>query len=396
MGMEDVEEGSSGELKEEQGNEQVKNLLDPLCDLACQPLAEEDRSCSNWMRDLGEEGLGELSLFQTLIPGSHDSATSEIRRGNDYASDGPKFLQTAGRFMRGGPLKRLVCRWAIAQERTVAQQLLDGIRYLDLRVVLVKPHTNAPTGDLFTCHAVLSDKLDDVLGAVGHFLTEHPREIVILDFNHFYGMNEASFDGLAQQLKDIFGDRLANKEVSIHNTIGHLWEMGISVFVFFDKEDVVRKYQFLRSQSQLKSAWMDAPDIHILKDRLDGHLNLRRECMAGNRSDKRDYNQILHVTQGIVTPDPRMIARSAFGSYSLLELGRQVSPLFLKWVREDWRHHHLNIIIIDHYHFTHFVPLLIQMNQERLRALGSSFSLSNQPNVQNDPFKEDISDGKFD
>ena len=80
------------------------------------------------------------------------------------------------------------------------------------------------------------------------------------------------------------------------------------------------------------------------------------------------YSKILHVTQGIVTPDATMISKSKFpfkSPKSLLDLGVQVTPALIDWINE-WQDLDLNIIICDHYHKTNFVQAIYELNQKQL------------------------------
>ena len=82
------------------------------------------------------------------------------------------------------PLITDAAHWARAQGQTIAQQLAAGIRYLDLRV--------EPKGDTpWIVHTFWSVPVSDVLTQVNDFITQNPKEVVLLDFNHFYDMTPA-------------------------------------------------------------------------------------------------------------------------------------------------------------------------------------------------------------
>lgn len=46
------------------------------------------------------------------------------------------------------------------------------------------------------------------LEQISSFLTAHAREVVFLDFNHFYGVQNLHHEKLVAMLKEVFGDKL--------------------------------------------------------------------------------------------------------------------------------------------------------------------------------------------
>jgi hypothetical protein len=100
-----------------------------------------------------------------------------------------------------------------AQDRDIGQQLNDGIRYLDLRLC-------APTGPLpevTLCHGLYNDQagITLVLRQIHDFVVAHPSEIVIVDLNHFYGVDgkgatTAQKDALVRQIRSQFSTNAAD------------------------------------------------------------------------------------------------------------------------------------------------------------------------------------------
>lgn len=46
------------------------------------------------------------------------------------------------------------------------------------------------------------------LEQISSFLSTHSREVVFLDFNHFYGVQNLHHEKLVAMLKEVFGDKL--------------------------------------------------------------------------------------------------------------------------------------------------------------------------------------------
>lgn len=139
------------------GGKRFIALVMALCMIMPQTtVLAKEKGSADWMAELN----GETKLSSISIPGTHDSCTQFVSMGYIFR----------------------------CQDTSVAQQLTDGYRYFDLRLVvdekdeqpaLVIKHNFA------SCRkgkSPFSDKLylEDVLADVSDFLEEHPSESVIL------------------------------------------------------------------------------------------------------------------------------------------------------------------------------------------------------------------------
>lgn len=71
------------------------------------------------------------------------------------------------------------------------------------------------------------------LEQISSFLSSHAREVVFLDFNHFYGVQNLHHEKLVAMLKEVFGDKLcpvvfAQEVLSNSNTLNAEQEVGIA------------------------------------------------------------------------------------------------------------------------------------------------------------------------
>lgn len=117
---------------------------------------------ADWMSMIDDDAL----LKKIAIPGAHDAGTKGM----------PYFAET--------------------QDRGIADLLNCGTRYLDLRV----SHAN---GKLLIYHGPSKGvALTSVLDDVKQFLTDHPTETLLLDFQHFEEENHEAQDAVLQLLRD--------------------------------------------------------------------------------------------------------------------------------------------------------------------------------------------------
>ncbi|KAF9281404.1 hypothetical protein BGZ88_011623 [Linnemannia elongata] len=89
------------------------------------------------------------------------------------------------------PAAALPCLWENQPGHTIAQQLTDGIRFLDLGTCLSNNNT-----DLVMCHGngltrAIGIPLDSVLSQILQFILANPYEVLTIEFNEFDGDSTA-------------------------------------------------------------------------------------------------------------------------------------------------------------------------------------------------------------
>lgn len=120
-------------------------------------------------------------------------------------------------------IKKVTRKWAITQKRSIKQQLQDGIRYLDLRVC------KAEDDNLYLCHSLVADRIETVIKEIGEFADDHKKEILLIDFNHFYGMTDQSHTSLIQLVLHHLGPHLCPKSAQLSQlTPEMLWTREVA------------------------------------------------------------------------------------------------------------------------------------------------------------------------
>lgn len=128
-----------------------------------------------WMEDLYSI-LQNSRLNEIVIPGTHDSGC--------YRFDSVSIK---------------------TQEKSISEQLLLGVRYLDLRFICL------PTG--FHVHHGLAKSLvttlTDIVKPLKEFLEKYPKEIVILHITHFENFNQNDYENFLSEIRTYLGAFLA-------------------------------------------------------------------------------------------------------------------------------------------------------------------------------------------
>ena len=303
---------------------------------------------TNWMETT--TGLSAKALNEIYIPGTHDSGTYGIvsvynRPVNDaFAPDGENPIVRAGQFVG------LSDKWAKAQERTIQEQLEDGMRYLDLRPCREK------SGNLRVCHSLYGPNMGDILDQIHTFATAHPKEIVIVEMSHFAGMSTPDHTNLQTLIQQRIGSNLLDASLGVgpSTKLGDVWskQPGKSVLVVYDGASPPA---FAVPENKTTTSWIETWDK---QKKHDSFAN----AIQGMPTDT------FFELSGQATPDSSgtLIERSIdpIGNYptSLRALADETNPVVLGWIQSEWSTKRLNLIAVDFENRTCLYPLTLALN----------------------------------
>jgi hypothetical protein len=305
----------------------------------------------DWMSEIYANNPNK-PLRQIIIPGTHDTGTDRMTSSSQLSS-------TMDGIVKIAPRGALVT-WSKTQDRTMHQQLNDGIRYFDLRV------ENTPQGWM-TYHGLLSNYLTDMLEQLARFVENHPREIILLDFQALANFNN-DMTALITYLEEhpVLGPRVASwGEFGPKVRIGELWDADKSIIPMFSQ----RRVRFPDGHygdsnfvwpRVLQNPWSNTR--HTAK--------VEEDLLNGIRQRPDD---IFYVSQGVLTPDAHVVTLGWFqGITSLKDMAvKWMNPKFANLIprlnaeaRRSGKH--VNIIIADYYQHGGLVPLCLQLNEQNV------------------------------
>lgn len=254
---------------------------------------------NSWMKDIGY-AIEDQKLNYIALPGTHESGTSNIDRYSAFADDGnphpcvdkiddiersiKKWLEDHlwpdsfadwiyGHFVKPEiEAVRNICDqvqadWSKSQRTGIYQQLIDGIRYFDLRVLY-----DSGSNEFYVIHSLVSIPFHQVLDDVKRFYSDpaHSQELVLLDINHTYHMTDLLHERLIQKINDTLDGLLIPRSsggLLTDLTIRTLWDRSQSerVIVFYDSTSfAVDAYPELWSQDKIISHWPNTTDMNTL------------------------------------------------------------------------------------------------------------------------------------
>lgn len=277
-------------------------------------------------------------LVDLVLPGTHDSGSYAITSSSPPAPGAPEVYSK---------FSRVTAAWAKTQDKTLEQQLNDGVRYLDLRVA---KHEDR----LVLVHGLVSCTLREALEGVHRFARAHPREPVLLDLQAM--PSRAAHDELHALFQEVLGDHLfAGKGPPSEWTLQELWKVKRALIAIVDHANFAAREPEYRSRRCLDSVWTNSRTVEVLRERLDSRL----------RSRDRDSLQCAYLT---FTPElEAIVADQIFGARGLASFSEPLFELPGKWIPrwldEDLRP---NVVSVDFYDRTDVVSAVIAANQRLL------------------------------
>lgn len=105
-------------------------------------------------------------------------------------------------------------KWSVTQRTNLTTQLQSGIRYFDFRVALklekCKGIQSNSFVDIHPCfyivHGQYANKVNMELETIKSYLIDHPKEAVVIDFQHFYKFNSTTYAIFAEMVEKVYYD----------------------------------------------------------------------------------------------------------------------------------------------------------------------------------------------
>lgn len=135
--------------------------------------AAEPPATAHWMADVFAD-RGDATLGSVLLPGAFNSSSYACNVDNGMSPDAPEVVQALWNTDDDENRARVV-GWARTQDRSIGQQLEDGIRFIEINVT-------RKDGVVTTWHSVYGVPLAEVLDELVAFAAAWPDEVVIVTF----------------------------------------------------------------------------------------------------------------------------------------------------------------------------------------------------------------------
>ncbi|XP_023237714.1 PI-PLC X domain-containing protein 3-like [Centruroides sculpturatus] len=287
------------------------------------------RSLDCWMEHL-PESLHGTPLPYLAIPGSHDSCSYSINSNSEIAPDEPLLQNSILIHLLGCVSKRIIYKWSKTQSLSCTQQLECGVRYFDLRIASM-----SDSKDLYVVHGLYGALVVDILREIQKFLQSHTKEIVLLDFQHFYNMSQEDHHSLLNLLTETFGSLVCPFVTDIEKlTLSWLWQRNFRILLFY-RNPIAKYHPFLWPTDYIPNPWGNTVNPKALLSFLS------KNYQNGRPPDK------FYVTQGVLTPTLTFIFCHLLGTLKSV-LGLESNNLITEWLKDKVSGlNGLNVVICD-------------------------------------------------
>ncbi|XP_053687907.1 PI-PLC X domain-containing protein 3 [Sabethes cyaneus] len=288
-----------------------------------------------WMNDLRSH-LGRFRLRELFLPGTHDSASYK-KNFSHHSQD------------------NIVTKYTLTQDDDIRQQLLLGVRYIDLRVGY---YQSDPSNQFWANHGISRlHPLKHILRQVRDYAME-TKEIIVLDVQEFpvgFGKDYTIHDKLVHLLNDSLAEVMAE---SIHGwgiSLEQIWARNKTVIVCYDHVYGLGTYPHLVWPST-EQKWGDVRSMEALKSYL--FRIHKRPVFSYSGRPVTDMAEL--------TPDPWGVITDRYGG--LRKMADSVNRFVTKWYFEELGPT-ANIVAVDFVRGTSIVDAAIYWNLKRVPNL---------------------------
>ncbi|MEZ5185450.1 MAG: hypothetical protein R2720_06870 [Candidatus Nanopelagicales bacterium] len=263
----------------------------------------------DWMGQLYAQ-RPDTKLTQIVIPGTHDSGAFKI----DVAGKCKLTAIAGANPAEVGVAKKNPCaagRLAKAQSDRFISQLNGGIRYLDMRLgvpvdkVVSKKKAGkkltkktAAKVPIYLQHTFISQRFTKALNDIVGFANSHPREQVILDFQHIDLTGKKKKDRYYKTAIDkilrtykVGGHTVCSRSWSkskfpdvTQATLGQAWAANRNLVVLYAKGQLPKNSCYRQRENVLYSPWPNTEDPVKSASDNSTYLTSRKAALAGNGS----------------------------------------------------------------------------------------------------------------
>ncbi|CAG2101825.1 unnamed protein product [Medioppia subpectinata] len=272
---------------------------------------------STWMTNISPT-LYDTPIWKLTIPGSHDSGSYGLSVDLGVSPDRPDLQRNI--FVRLFKCFSLptIHRWTKTQSLDITGQLAAGIRYIDIRTA-----SKVDDNNLYFCHGLYGPQVVDMLHQINAFLQQNQREIVFIDFQHFYRLSDDDHKQLTTKIMEIFGRKLvpySSQLLMDRITLRYLWDKRQQVFVYYRNETGRMEAPVLWPSRCLPNPWANTMSREKLTSFLDTNISGRPP-------------NSMYVTQGILTPSNRYVGLHFYSSLRW-DLADACNQCLTKWLED--------------------------------------------------------------
>nr|CDS33905.1 Phospholipase C [Hymenolepis microstoma] len=257
-----------------------------------------------------------ISLCHIAIPGTHNSGTYSIKESSAISPDMNLDILTSF-FSIFFNIK--FNKWSVTQRTNLTTQLQSGIRYFDFRVALkregCKGIQSKSSVETYPCfyivHGQYANRVNVELEEIKGYLVDHPKEVVVIDFQHFHKFDDTANGVFAEMVKKI-------------PSLAELWSRKKQAIVIGHKKTLPTEEEgvsLIWPRSAISQPWPNTRNPKTLKKYLSkAYESWMNKIGTGN----------FFVFQGILSPNIEFIITHPFSGVE--KLAKKANVEVEKWL----------------------------------------------------------------
>jgi len=309
---------------------------------------------ANWMAKLPAKMHG-IPLRQLSIPGSHDSGGFYLDKNSSIAPGEGKTIKVLAHLF-GSCAKNIIHNWSITQDLPIYDQLKHGIRYFDFRVAY-----DESTKKFYFVHGLYGLTYSKIFEGFKQFIKEHPKEVIILDFNHIYEFKAEQHSAFTKLIEENFQGKLYSSGTKGTNcSLNDIWGCGSNIIAFYDDDASTKKNPKFWSRKNIFSPWFNTDSVDTLIEDLNKRFGTIKEgCF--------------NVFQAILSPQTSTIVKHLGGSLKNT-LAKNCDQHVSSWLQNVGKEKKkgVNIVICDFIDLNEYPSKVIALNYSNAGDLVSN------------------------
>lgn len=326
---------------------------------------EDETRHSDWMSEI--PGLYGARVGQVMWPGTHDSGAfcdhfdyTRVVSGDRLRRYGTHLLNYSWQGARD-----YVSKWTQTQSLTVYEQLMHGVRYLDLRVSKC-----LSDGGYFIVHSFCGPSLEQVLDQIHCFAIKHEKEVILVEVVPCSFVDHMELHTLiGQKLGDLLLKREPCSPLSspVSLPLSHLMNNG-RIILFYSSSHTADANFFWDRRC------LYAPFIESLDPDAKEQFQLEHFEQFCAHFESQRHTKMFHFMYAL-TPRLSEIVGSLFRHHcpaTLQECALRINPRlrqFTERIVGKWKENvsmDMGVVIsVDYVQESDLVPLVVELNQRK-------------------------------
>ena len=284
---------------------------------------------SNWMKQKSSI-LWNMTLSELTILGTHDAGAYNLTKVQIPGYE-PEFLEVmiyVGEQL-GIPLEQVITLWGKAQPSNLYDQMMDGVRYIDLRCGWLEEPRH-----WVTFHWEAGNTTQVLMDDVAKFLKEHTNEIVLIEASHLDGINidDDKLTKLVNIFENAFGDGTGiglypriNSSSAVFPTYGEMISKGYRVFLSLSNDEFAGKYDNIQYGEIFENTYANSPNLTKM-------MEFNDEQVTKFNTNGTNPNALFKISWTLTPDGDTILGMLVPGKpYSLLELADIADAQMWNW-----------------------------------------------------------------